>query len=199
MAAIKTRIRNQLLYSYYKDRRQSESYNFKEIAKISNFGIFLNSQHATHLRILVDKMCKYENPVSILEDRGRTRLCPQTDGRTDGQTDGHGQVNPSPLNFVEAEGIKPFALHIGSIIIQLCHNYTHTTAAIVICANYYLIGWRESKLKQNFTIFHMSFIIFELFTHKAFLQWLLNVCSSFVFVADRDMQIYCCLCLFCLW
>ena len=119
--------------------------------------------------------------------------------RTGGRTDGHGQVKPSPLNFVEAEGIKPFALHIGSIIIQLCHNYTHTTAAIVICTNYYLIGWRESKLKQNFTIFHMSFIIFELFTHKAFLQWLLNVWSSFVFVADRDMQIYCCLCLLCLW
>ena len=60
-------------------RRQSQSYKFKEFAKISNFRILKQTLHATHLK-LIDKMCKYEmDPMSIVEDTERTRFCPQTD------------------------------------------------------------------------------------------------------------------------
>ena len=64
-------------------RRQSQSYKFKKIAKISNFWILKRALHATHLLKLLDKMCKYEiDPMSIVEDTERTRFCPQTDRRT---------------------------------------------------------------------------------------------------------------------
>ena len=64
-------------------RRQSQSYKFKEFAKISNFWIWKQTLHATHLLKLLDKMCKYElDPTSIVEDTERTRFCPQTDRRT---------------------------------------------------------------------------------------------------------------------
>ena len=46
-------------------------------------------------------MCKYEmDPGSIVEDKERTRLCPQTDRRTD-------KVKPvyTAFNFFEAEDI----------------------------------------------------------------------------------------------
>ena len=86
-------------------RRQSQSYKFKKIAKISNFWILKLALHATHLLKLLDKMCKYEmDPMSIVEDTERTRFCPQTDRRTDGQTDKVIPVYP-PFNFVEAGGI----------------------------------------------------------------------------------------------
>ena len=64
-------------------RRQSQSYKFKEFAKISNFWILKETLHATQLLKLLDKMCKYEmDPMSIVEDTERTRFCPQTDRRT---------------------------------------------------------------------------------------------------------------------
>ena len=64
-------------------RRQSQSYKFKEFAKISNFLILKQTLHVTHLLKLLDKMCKYQmDSTSIVEDTGRTRLCPQTDRRT---------------------------------------------------------------------------------------------------------------------
>ena len=67
-------------------RRQSQSYKFKEFAKISNFWISKQALHATHPLKLLDKMCKYEmDPMSIVEDTEQTRFCPQTDRRTDGQ------------------------------------------------------------------------------------------------------------------
>ena len=75
-------------------RRQSQTYKFKEFAKISNVWILKQPLHATHLLKLLDKMCKYEmDPMSIVEDTERTRFCPQTD-----------KVKPVylPFNFVEA-------------------------------------------------------------------------------------------------
>ena len=55
------------------DTRQSQRCKFKEIAKNSNFIIFHETQCATHLLKLVDKMCKYEMDLaSIVEDTERT-------------------------------------------------------------------------------------------------------------------------------
>ena len=74
-------------------RRQSQSYKFKEFAKILK-----QTLHATHLLKLLDKMCKYEmDPTSIVEDTVDTILS------TDGQTDKVKPVYP-PFNFVEAWG-----------------------------------------------------------------------------------------------
>ena len=65
------------------NRRQSQSYKFKEFAKISNFWILKRTLHATHLLKLLDKRCKYEmDLMSIVEDTERTRFCPRTDRRT---------------------------------------------------------------------------------------------------------------------
>ena len=86
-------------------RWQSQSYKFKEFAKISNFWILKQTFHATHFLKLLDKMCKYEmDPMSIVEDTERTRFCPQTD-----------KVKPvyTPFNFVEAGGIIK------------CHHHHH--------------------------------------------------------------------------
>ena len=56
--------------------------------KNSNFLILKRALHETHLRKLLDKMCKYEmDLMSIIEDTEQTRFCPQTDRRTDGQGD----------------------------------------------------------------------------------------------------------------
>ena len=64
-------------------RRQSQSYKFKEFAKVSNFWILKQTLYATKLLKLLDKMCKYEmDPMSIVEDTERTRFCPQMDRRT---------------------------------------------------------------------------------------------------------------------
>ena len=64
-------------------RRQSQSYKFKKIAKISNFWILKRALQSTHLLKLLDKMCKYEiDLMSIVEDTERTRFCPQKDRRT---------------------------------------------------------------------------------------------------------------------
>ena len=61
--------------------RQSQSYKFKKIAKNSNFAILQETLHATHLLVLLDKMCKYEmdptRTVGATErtlDAGRTSL-----------------------------------------------------------------------------------------------------------------------------
>ena len=62
-----------------------------------NFVLLKKTLHATHLLKLFDDMCKYVmNPVSILEDTGRTRFCPQTDRRI--------RWNQyTPINFVEGD------------------------------------------------------------------------------------------------
>ena len=81
--------------------RQSQSYKFKEFAKIANFWIFKQTLHATHILKLLDKMCKYEmDPMSIVENTERTRFCPQTDRRTDTQTDRRTRWNQyTPFQF----------------------------------------------------------------------------------------------------
>ena len=69
------------------------------------FSILKQSIQATHLLMLLDKMCKYEmDPTSIVEDTERTRVCPQTDRRTDRQTD---KVKPVyPLSTSLKRGVK---------------------------------------------------------------------------------------------
>ena len=80
-------------------RRQSQSYKFKEFAKMSIFQILKQTLHTTHLLKLLDKMFKYEmDPMSIFEDTERTRFCPHTDRQTDGQTRWN---QYTPFNFVE--------------------------------------------------------------------------------------------------
>ena len=81
---------------------QSQSYKFKKNAKTSNYEIWHNTLHTTHLLKLLDKMYKYEmDPTRTVEapegtwDAGRTR-----DGQTDGQTDGRSETNIPPNNFV---------------------------------------------------------------------------------------------------
>ena len=64
-------------------RRKSQSYKFKEFAKIAIFPFLKQTLHATHIRKFLDKMWKYEmDPTSIVEDTERTRFCPQTNRRT---------------------------------------------------------------------------------------------------------------------
>ena len=67
--------------------------------KFWKFTITLTGLHATHRLKMLDKMYKYEmDPTSIVEDTERTRLCPQTDGKTGGQR----ETSIPPFNFVEA-------------------------------------------------------------------------------------------------
>ena len=94
-------------YPYYwvildpKLKEDSQSYKFKDFAKISNLWILKQTLHATHLLKLLDKIWKYEmDPMSIVEDTERTRFCPQTDKRMDGRTRWN-QYTP-PFNFVDA-------------------------------------------------------------------------------------------------
>ena len=88
--------------------RQSQSYKFKEFAKISNGWIFKQTLHMLHLLKLLDTMCKYEmDPTSIVEDTERTRFCPQTDRRTDGRTDRRTRWNQyTPFQLCWSGGIK---------------------------------------------------------------------------------------------
>ena len=61
-------------------RRPSQSYKFKEFAKICKFLMSNETLHKTHLLKLLDKKWKYEmDPTSIGEDTERTPFCPQTD------------------------------------------------------------------------------------------------------------------------
>ena len=58
--------------------------------------------HMIHLLKLLDKMCKYEMDLaSIVEDRERTRFCPQTDGPMDRQTDKVKPVYPLQLRKLQ--------------------------------------------------------------------------------------------------
>ena len=108
--------------------RQSQSYKFKEFAKISNCWILKQSFHATYLLKLLHKMCKYEmDPTSIVEDTERTPFCPQTD-----------KVKPAypSFNFVEAGRItrmwikrtmhKPDPWQIYASIISHLFNPIHS-------------------------------------------------------------------------
>ena len=113
-------------------RRQSQSYEFKEFAKITNFGILKQTLHLTHLPKLLDKMCNYEmDPTSIVEDTERTRFCPQTDTRTD-------KVKPvyPPFNFVEAGGIMNEDLYVDTTCMNNHMYYS-----------WYKRGWGKTDLK----------------------------------------------------
>ena len=79
-----------IIESYWiqSQNKTSQSYKFKEFAKISIFLILKQTLHVTHLLKLLDKMCKYEmDPTSIVEDTERKRFCLQTDRRTDGRSE----------------------------------------------------------------------------------------------------------------
>ena len=78
-------------------RRQSQSYKFQQIAKNSNFQIFHETLHATHLLKLLDKMCKYEiDPTRTVGATERTQDAGRTDGQTDRRTDGRSETNIPP-------------------------------------------------------------------------------------------------------
>ena len=101
--------------------RQSQSYKFKEFAKILNFWILKQTSHMTHLQKLLDKMCKYEmDPTSIVEDTEQTWFCLQTD-----------RVKPvyPPFNFIEAGGIKSFVV----IYYQKCLKINKMNVIIMDC------------------------------------------------------------------
>ena len=97
-------ITHTIVESYWikKKRRKSQSYKFKEFAKISDFCILKQTLHMTHPQKLLDKMCKYEMDLTnIVEDTERTQFYPQTDRQTMWN-----QYTSAPFNFVEAVGIK---------------------------------------------------------------------------------------------
>ena len=74
--------------------RQSQSYEFKKIAKNSNFEILQETLNATHLLTLLDKMCKNEmDPTRTVGATERKRDVGRTDGWRDGQTDGRTEWN----------------------------------------------------------------------------------------------------------
>ena len=84
---------------------------------MSNFLILKPTLHATHLRKVLEKMCKHEmDPTSIIEDTEQTWLCPQTDRQTDGQMDKVKPVYPA-FNFLEVGGIIMAGCQIGGCML----------------------------------------------------------------------------------
>ena len=84
--------------------RQSQSYKFLKIAKNSNFEIWQEILHATHLKLL-DTKCKYE--MDLTKTVGATERTPDA-GRMDGQTEWN-QYNPPPppTTYKNVTGICP--------------------------------------------------------------------------------------------
>ena len=84
-------------------KKTSESYKFKEFAKISNFLILKQTLHATHLLKSLNKMCKYEmDPTSIVEKIQSIIL--STDGQGENQ---HTPLStPSHLKFDRSSSVK---------------------------------------------------------------------------------------------
>ena len=83
--------------------RQSESYNFKKIAKNSNFVILQDTLHATHFLKLLDKLYQYEmDPSRTIGATEHSRDAGRTDRWTDGWTDRRTEWNQytPPNNFV---------------------------------------------------------------------------------------------------
>ena len=84
-------------------RRQSQSYKFKEFAKIPNFYILKQTLHMTHLLKLLDKMCKYMKWIqqALLKiQSGHDSVHRQTDGQTDRRTRWN-QNTPFQLHWSE--------------------------------------------------------------------------------------------------
>ena len=66
-------------------RRHSQSYKFKKIAKKPNLDILRETLYATHHLKLLDKKYKYEkDETRTVDATERTRDAGRTDGRTDG-------------------------------------------------------------------------------------------------------------------
>ena len=81
--------------------------SFKNSPKFQ-FWILKRALHATHLLKSLDKMCEYEmDPMSIVEDTGRTRFCPQTDRRTNRQ----GDTSIPPFQLRWSGGINMNQVH----------------------------------------------------------------------------------------
>ena len=83
--------------------------NWKNLTKLHIFLILKQTLYVAHCLQLLDKMCKFEMILmSIVEDTGQTRFCPQTDRQTDGWMDWQmDKVKPvyPPFNFL-AVGCK---------------------------------------------------------------------------------------------
>ena len=139
-------------------RRQSQSYKFKEFAKISNFWILKQTLHSPHLLKLPDKMCTYEMDMTSWRYRVDTVLSidGQTDRRTDRQTDRQGETNIPPFNFVEARGI----------ISKLQQHIVHALQQIYICH----INNVCKQIKLNHSI--LPFNRVALVMHSS--QWIIN-------------------------
>ena len=96
-------------------RRQSQSYKFKEFAKISNFLILKQTRHTFWSCLIRCANMKWIWRVLLKIQSGHDSVHRWTDGQlTDGQTD---KVKPAypPFNFVEAGG--------GGIIKTLSYQY----------------------------------------------------------------------------
>ena len=92
-------------------RKQSQTYKFKEFAKILKFE-FWNKQYTRHTFLNCLIRCanmKWIRWVLLKIQSGHDSVHRRTDGQTDGRTDGQtDKVKPvyPPFNFVEAVGIK---------------------------------------------------------------------------------------------
>ena len=74
-------------YPYYwailDPKSKEDKVKVTNLKNLQTFRILKHTLHTTHLLTLLEKMCKYEmDPMSIVEDKERTRFCPQTDRRT---------------------------------------------------------------------------------------------------------------------
>ena len=102
-----------------------------KVTNLKNW-ILKRALHATHLLKLLDKMCKYEmDPMSIVEDTERTRLCPQTDRRTDGQGD---------------TSIPPFQLRWSGGYNDSSTTFQCGNKPSPICQCKYIFSWVSRKL-----------------------------------------------------
>ena len=82
------------------------SQEVKDSNKNQNFGIFSQTQHATHLK-LIDKMYNYDiDPASIVKDTGWTQFHLQMDGWTNEQMKGQSETIIPPFSFIDGGIIK---------------------------------------------------------------------------------------------
>ena len=129
--------------------RQSQRWEFKEIAKISNFGIFRKTQHATHIQKLVS--C-----VNIVEDTEQTQFCPQTDRQMD-------KVKPvyPPSTLLSGAGVGA-GVGVG--------GYDYTTAsnhATISSMTEYWTTMGSLIMVLNFTpLYHIFFQILKFLLHN---------------------------------
>ena len=138
--------------------RQSQSYKFKEFAKILK-----QTLHVTHLLKWLDKMCKCEmDPMSIVEDTERTRFCPQMDRRTDGQ----GETSIPPFQLCWSGGYKNMNHVIMTFELSFLVNFS-TLAEVMAC---WLMA--NGLLSDGIKPFYMSYVWpNDNLTLRSKLQW----------------------------